>query len=270
MSNQTVPVKKLGNSFLLWIGFGQSFGLSQPRHYGHARRRQVYPGFDTGESRFFKLFWILAPVPDHDPGFAGIAAVRRCVRIFLTYFFLSPVLVSLVLVPFLASCGGGEPPQPPAAVQQADKSAEPSKAKGGKPESDKKKVAAGEKIGEKEAESEGYSPKGVRDPFRPLLVPRKVQLEVRTIPLTPLQTYDTEALIVVGIVWGELGERALILAPDGREYFAKVGTLIGKNMGYIVGIEGKKVIVEEKVYDLLGKASLKRVILGLKREKEEG
>src|SRR4030095_16157234 len=39
-------------------------------------------------------------------------------------------------------------------------------------------------------------------------------------PLGPLERFDLSALKLVGIVWGELGRKALIKAPDGKSYFA--------------------------------------------------
>lgn len=180
------------------------------------------------------------------------------------------LVIFLILISNLASCGGDQSPQPSAANRPEESFPGPTKTKETQAASSKNAKVAAIKPPEKEDSLERYSPRGERDPFRPLLIPTKAQLQVSTIPLTPLQTYDTEALKVVGIIWGELGKRALILAPDGREYFARVGTLVGKNRGQVVNIDGNKVVVEEKVLDILGKESLRKVTLDIKREKEEG
>ena len=56
----------------------------------------------------------------------------------------------------------------------------------------------------------------------------------------PLERFDFSALKLVGIVWGELGRKALIKAPDGKSYFATLETYMGKYSGKVVAVEYKK------------------------------
>lgn len=185
-------------------------------------------------------------------------------------------LVFLVMVLYaLTSCGGEDAPPPPAAAphgseegqeQSAQKEKKPSKEK----EKDKDKRAKRARLATSPVPTEEYNIRGERDPFRPTLMPRRVQPLQIAVPLTPLQSYDADSLRIVGIIWGEMGKRALVQAPDGKAYFVTAGTLVGKNMGQVVEINSSSVIIEEKIVDIFGKETLKRVTMELKREKEEG
>ncbi len=87
-----------------------------------------------------------------------------------------------------------------------------------------------------------------RDPFIPLVhEPGPVGLKD---PLTPvaanaLAPYTLGELRVVGIVLGELGNHAMLLAPDGNTYMIRVGTVIGKFNGVVTEISANVVTVKE-------------------------
>ena len=76
------------------------------------------------------------------------------------------------------------------------------------------------------AEDYRYTTQARRDPLEPLLkeIPPDVlrpkpRLPER--PLGPLERFDLSALKLVGVVWGELGRKALIKAPDGKSYLKR-------------------------------------------------
>jgi Tfp pilus assembly protein PilP len=79
------------------------------------------------------------------------------------------------------------------------------------------------------------------------------------------------ALKLVGIVWGNLGRRALVRAPDGKGYFVTVNTYMGKYSGKIVAIEEDHMVVEELYKNIEEKIVPKALTIPLRRkDKKEG
>jgi Tfp pilus assembly protein PilP len=121
-----------------------------------------------------------------------------------------------------------------------------------------------------------YSVQGRRDPLEPLLkelppdvLRPKPRLPER--PLGPLERFDVAALKLVGIVWGELGRKALIKAPDGKSYFATLDTYMGKYSGRVVAIENEYLVIEEQYLNAEDKLVPKTLTLPLRRkDKKEG
>jgi Tfp pilus assembly protein PilP len=117
---------------------------------------------------------------------------------------------------------------------------------------------------------------GRRDPLEPLLkdIPPDVlrpkpRLPER--PLGPLERFDIAALKLVGIVWGELGRKALIKAPDGKSYFVTLETYMGKYSGRVVAIENDHLVIEEQYLNAEDKLVPKTLTLPLRRkDKKEG
>ena len=121
-----------------------------------------------------------------------------------------------------------------------------------------------------------YSTQDRRDPLEPLvkevppdvLRPKPRQPER---PLGPLERFDLSALKLVGIVWGEIGRKALIKAPDGKSYFATVETYMGKYSGKVVAIENDHLVIEEQYLNSEDKLVPKTLTLPLRRkDKTEG
>ena len=88
-----------------------------------------------------------------------------------------------------------------------------------------------------------------RDPFTPLAQEPKAGDGLQD-PLTPeaanpLAAYTLGELRVVGIVLGELGNHAMLLAPDGNAYMIRVGAVIGKFNGVVADISANVVTVKE-------------------------
>ena len=83
---------------------------------------------------------------------------------------------------------------------------------------------------------------------------------------TPLQRYDLDSLKLVGVLWGQLGNKALIQAPDGKGYTVTVNTLVGSRGGVIKEIQADRLIVEESRRDEFCKYEKATVTVPLRRE----
>jgi type IV pilus assembly protein PilP len=126
------------------------------------------------------------------------------------------------------------------------------------------------------AEDYRYNAQGRRDPLEPLVKPElpdvlrpKPRQPER--PLGPLERFDLSALKLVGIVWGELGRKALIKAPDGKSYFANLETYMGKYSGKVIAIENDRLVIEEQYLNSEDKLVPKTLTLPLRRkDKKEG
>jgi type IV pilus assembly protein PilP len=96
-----------------------------------------------------------------------------------------------------------------------------------------------------------YNPIGQRDPFESLL---KKETESRQagVPKTPLEKFDLGQFRVQAILIGKGVPRAMVTAPDGKNYILKPGLKIGKNNGVISDINRTEVVVEESTIDLAG------------------
>ena len=126
------------------------------------------------------------------------------------------------------------------------------------------------------AEDYRYRTQERRDPLEPLLKeappdvlrPKPRQPER---PLGPLERFDLSALKLVGIVWGELGRKALIKAPDGKSYFATLETYMGKYSGKVIAIENDHLVIEEQYLNIEDKLVPKTLTLPLRhKDKKEG
>jgi Tfp pilus assembly protein PilP len=121
-----------------------------------------------------------------------------------------------------------------------------------------------------------YDAGGRRDPFEslvketpPLVQPGPVIEPARV--RGPLERFDLSSLTLSGIVWGGLGRRAIIRAPDGKGYFVTVGMYMGQNGGQIVAIEDDRVVITEKHRDVKGKIFEKTLTIPLRpKEKQQG
>lgn len=136
----------------------------------------------------------------------------------------------------------------------------------------KKKVASVmAKVKEQEIKEPVYSydPKGRRDPFKSLLLGKTAQkgkeLKEELKILGPLQNYDLETLKLVGIVWGEMGNFAIVEAPDGKGYSVYLNTPIGKHNGHIKEITADKIVIGESYVDVSGEKKDREVIMELRK-----
>lgn len=137
----------------------------------------------------------------------------------------------------------------------------------------KKKLAssiAKVKEGEKKEPPYSYKAEGRRDPFKSLLLGRAAQKEKEQKEMVkivgPLQNYDLETLKLVGIVWGELGNFAIIEAPDGKGYTAYLNTPIGKHDGRIKEIMADKIVISESYINIKGEKKDREMVIVLRKE----
>ncbi len=62
----------------------------------------------------------------------------------------------------------------------------------------------------------------------------------------PLAGFDFSVLKMTGILRGDLGQRAIIGAPDGRRYFVAVGSAVGQQCGKVITIEAAHLVIEQQ------------------------
>lgn len=172
--------------------------------------------------------------------------------------------VSVVFLFLVSSCGGGTAP-PPVAPKAKTPVAEAKKAQ---PVQVAEKVEKKE-VAKKEEPEFSYNPAGKADPFRPFiqLTPEKAP---KSAFLTPLQKYDISQLRLVAIITLPEGNVALVEDQQGKGYFLKRGTAIGRHDGKVKTILKDRVVIEEAYSDVLGQAKVNEISLFLHQPEEGG
>ena len=99
-----------------------------------------------------------------------------------------------------------------------------------------------------------YRSFGQRDPFESLLKVEQDTLDSDT-PKTPLEKFDLGQFRIQAILIGKGVPRAMVSAPDGKNYILRPGLKIGKNSGVIKDIIKSAIVIEETTTDLLGNVS---------------
>ncbi len=94
-----------------------------------------------------------------------------------------------------------------------------------------------------------------RDPFRSVTELRRRSTSSLT---HPLQQYSVQQLELLGIIWGIADPKALLRAPDQREFVIGVGTPVGTGDGKVVAILQDRVIIVERYYDYRGQLQTER------------
>ena len=165
------------------------------------------------------------------------------------------VLPLFVLMVLLQGCGEGQPT--PVSSPKVPPKARP----------DQTQVALLAPTPEKpmspgqEVENYTYDPEGRPDPFKSILIagiPKDLQL------IPPLQQREITEMKVIAIIWGGLGQSAMLQTPDGRGYTVTLGTRVGPNKGVVKKITPWDVIVEERYTDFFGENKTREVILELR------
>jgi Tfp pilus assembly protein PilP len=120
-----------------------------------------------------------------------------------------------------------------------------------------------------------YEARGRRDPFEsilkeelPELAPGPVKDSKR--PPEPLEHFDLSSLQLMGVVWGGLGRRAVIRAPDGKGYFVTVGMYMGQNGGQVVAVENDRLVIKEKHRNMKGNIIDKILTIPIRRKEQQG
>ncbi|WP_321370714.1 pilus assembly protein PilP [uncultured Desulfuromusa sp.] len=94
-----------------------------------------------------------------------------------------------------------------------------------------------------------YSPKGRRDPFKPLIkeikpVVRKSKARPDKVK-GPLEQFELSQYRLIALMVVKGAPRAMVKAPDGKSYTVKVGEYIGMNDGIVKSIETKVIGLDE-------------------------
>jgi type IV pilus assembly protein PilP len=120
-----------------------------------------------------------------------------------------------------------------------------------------------------------YDSEGKPDPFKPFIVaarvPEEKAVRPQDIPLTPLQKMPLSEVQagLRAIIWGELGNKALVEDATGKGYVVKEGTYVGMNDGIVKKILEDKIIVEEYRHDPIEDRMVTNEVI-LKLKKGEG
>ena len=118
-------------------------------------------------------------------------------------------------------------------------------------------------------ESYAYDTTNRRDPFKPLIAttapPEPIVQDKVHCP--PMQEFELGNLKLVAVVWGDLGRKAMLKAPDGRGYAVAEEMLVGRNCARIRRIESNAVVLEQTRRDAEGKVLKEEVVIRL-RERE--
>lgn len=118
-----------------------------------------------------------------------------------------------------------------------------------------------------------YEPAGRMDPFMSFIQLRAVeqarsamrQQQEKREPATPLETVDLRTLKLVGVMTSKGGGAVgVVQMPDGKSFIVRPGMGIGLYGGMIKEIRDGALIVEEKIYDILGEEQTQVVTLSLR------
>jgi Tfp pilus assembly protein PilP len=112
-----------------------------------------------------------------------------------------------------------------------------------------------------------YETKNRRDPFRPLIQPKKVEAKGTTKPKSEREGLQVAELKLAGIVWERSGAYALVETPTGKGYVLRVNDRIGEDFGARVAkITPDAVTFEVKPGTSGSQAEARLVELRLKKE----
>jgi type IV pilus assembly protein PilP len=120
-----------------------------------------------------------------------------------------------------------------------------------------------------------YDPTGKPDPFKPFILASAATEEVPTVvrrQLTPLQKMPLSEIQagLKAIIWGQLGNKALVEDATGKGYVVQEGTYVGQHDGIVKKIYQDRIIVEEYRRDpAQGRLEPTEVVLKLKKVEVE-
>ncbi len=120
-----------------------------------------------------------------------------------------------------------------------------------------------------------YDPTGKADPFKSFILAAAAQEETPKVvrrQLTPLQKMPLSEIEagLKAIIWGQLGNKALVEDATGKGYVVQEGTYVGQHDGIVKKIYEDRIVVEEYRRDP-GKGRLEpnEVVLKLKKIEAE-
>jgi Tfp pilus assembly protein PilP len=76
-----------------------------------------------------------------------------------------------------------------------------------------------------------YETKNRRDPFRPLIMPKKAEVPGPIRPRSEREALQVNELKLAGIIWERKGAYALVETPTGKGYVLRVNDRIGEDFG---------------------------------------
>lgn len=162
-----------------------------------------------------------------------------------------PPLALGFLVVLGAACGGtsSAPPAPPTKAAVAKPPPPPEVAPGPGP-------------------TYVYNPVGKRDPFRSPEAEPAAQAAMANATCTePLCRFDVDQLTLVAVVSGDANPVAMVQDPQGRGYFVRRNTRVGRQGGKVTQIMSDAVVITEYFTTPDGKTTANPVTLAIKSEK---
>jgi Tfp pilus assembly protein PilP len=120
-----------------------------------------------------------------------------------------------------------------------------------------------------------YDPTGKPDPFKAFILASAATEEIPNVvrrQLTPLQKMPLSEIQagLKAIIWGQLGNKALVEDATGKGYVVQEGTYVGQHDGIVKKIYQDRIIVEEYRRDpAKGKLEPTEVVLKLKKVEAE-
>jgi type IV pilus assembly protein PilP len=115
-----------------------------------------------------------------------------------------------------------------------------------------------------------YDPAGKTDPFEPLIKgiskdtsQKATYADTDTKGDTPLEKIDLSQLKLTGIVRAASGNKGLVREASGRGHIIVQGTRIGIHGGRVAEVLSDKIIIREKMKDVLGKIFLQNTEMKL-------
>jgi hypothetical protein len=87
----------------------------------------------------------------------------------------------------------------------------------------------------------------MRDPFK------KPAMSLRHIVKTPLEYFAVNNFKMIGVLTGPYQTRAILVDPSGKSHFVGLNMKIGLHEGQVVHIGPDRVVVREKIPNILGK-----------------
>jgi Tfp pilus assembly protein PilP len=120
-----------------------------------------------------------------------------------------------------------------------------------------------------------YDPTGKPDPFKPFILAAAATEETPAVvrrQLTPLQKMPLSEIQagLKAIIWGQLGNKALVEDATGKGYVVQEGTYVGQHDGIVKKIYQDRIIVEEYRRDpVKNRLEPTEVVLKLKKVETE-
>ena len=168
----------------------------------------------------------------------------------------------LISVLFLSYGCSDQPSSPPVQVAQTQPAAAPaSQPAVPQPEAEVQEVP--------EQTGYVYERRDRRDPFVPLIVPKKKVEKVKGVKAGTLESYDISEFKLAAIAKKGKNYFALITTPDNRSFTVHKGMAIGMNKGKVKDITRDKIVLVEYSRDFRGELKSREIILEFRKGEVE-